>query len=86
MDKLDGILASLKEIGEAHNITTSQTAIAWALAKGTLPIIGVTKVKQVEEAAAAMDVRLTEEEIQKLEQEGDKAGVHTLRVWEKDMD
>lgn len=86
MDKLDGILAALKEIGEAHNITTSQTAIAWALAKGTLPIIGVTKVKQVEEAAAAMDVRLTEEEIQKLEQEGDKAGVHTLRVWEKDMD
>ncbi|WP_444216869.1 aldo/keto reductase [Dialister hominis] len=86
MDKLDGILASLKEIGEAHNITPSQTAIAWALAKGTLPIIGVTKVKQVEEAAAAMDVRLTEEEIQKLEQEGDKAGVHTLRVWEKDMD
>lgn len=86
MDKLDGILAALKEIGEAHNITPSQTAIAWALAKGTLPIIGVTKVKQVEEAAAAMDVRLTEEEIQKLEQEGDKAGVHTLRVWEKDMD
>lgn len=33
-----------------------------------------------------MDVRLTEEEIQKLEQEGDKVGVHTLRVWEKDMD
>ena len=39
----------------------SETLPAWAIAKGTLPIIGVTKVKQVEEAAA--QIILTSEEV-----------------------
>lgn len=60
-------------------------ATAWAIAKGTLPIIGVTKVRQVEEAAAAIQIVLTAEEISRLERLGDEAGVDTLREWEKEM-
>ena len=50
-----------------------------------LPIIGVTKVKQVEEAAQASQITLTSEEICRLEKLGDETGVHTLREWEKEM-
>lgn len=64
---------------------TPQIATAWAIAKGTLPIIGVTKVKQVEEAAAAAQIELTAEEVRRLEKLGNETGVHTLREWEKEM-
>ena len=53
--------------------------------KGTLPIIGVTKVNQVEEAAKAARIELTADEISRLEKLGDETGVHTLREWEKEM-
>ena len=48
-------------------------------------IIGVTKTRQVEEAADAAQICLTEEEVGRLEKLGDKTGVHTLREWEKEM-
>ena len=43
----------MKKIGEKYNANVSQIAIAWAIAKGTTPIIGVTKPAQVEDAATA---------------------------------
>lgn len=64
---------------------SAQVATAWAIAKGTLPIIGVTKVRQVEEAAKAAQIELTADEISRLERLGDETGVHTLREWEKEM-
>lgn len=80
------LISELQKIGEKHNASPAQIATAWAIAKGTLPIIGVTKVKQVEEAAAAAQIELTSEEVSRLEKLGDETGVHTLREWEKDMD
>ena len=73
-------------IGTRFHTSPAQVAIAWAISKGTLPIIGVTKVKQVEEAAQAAQITLTAEEIRRLEKLGDETGVHTLREWEKEMD
>ena len=79
------MVAELQKIGEKHSASPAQIATAWAIAKGTLPIIGVTKVKQVEEAAAATQIILTAEEVSRLEKLGDEAGVHTLREWEREM-
>ena len=79
------IETELKKIGEKYSASPAQIAAAWAIAKGTLPIIGVTKVKQVEEAAASARITLTAEEIDRLEKLGDETGVHTLREWEKEM-
>lgn len=67
------------------NASPAQVATTWAIAKGTLPVIGVTKVKQVEEAAAAAQIELTAEEVRRLEKLGNETGVHTLREWEKEM-
>lgn len=65
---------------------TPQIATAWAIAKGTLPIIGVTKAGQVEDAAKAAEITLLAEEISELEALGDAVNVNTLRGWEKQMD
>lgn len=85
LGEIENLVAELQKIGENHNASPAQIATAWAIAKGTLPIIGVTKVKQVEEAAVAAQIALTAEEVNRLEKLGDEVGVHTLREWEKEM-
>lgn len=75
----------MKTIGTRFDASPAQIATAWAIAKGTLPIIGVTKAGQVEEAAKALRMELTPEEIGRLERLGDETGVHTLREGEKEM-
>lgn len=85
LKELEQLIAALREVGARHSATPAQIATAWAIAKGTLPIIGVTKVKQVEEAAAAAQIQLSQDEITHLEKLGDATGVHTLREWEQEM-
>lgn len=85
LKELTALIDELKIVGMRFNASPAQVATAWAIAKGTLPIIGVTKVKQVEEAAAAAQIVLTTEEVSRLEKLGDEAGVPTLREWEKEM-
>ena len=85
LKELENLIMELRRIGKRHQASPAQIAAAWAAAKGTLPIIGVTKVKQVEEAAAAAQIVLSDEEILRLEELGDEAGVDTLREWENEM-
>ena len=85
LKELSALIGELSVIGTRFNASPAHVATAWAISKGTLPIIGVTKVKQVEEAAQAAQITLTEEEICRLEKLGDETGVHTLWEWEKEM-
>ena len=57
-------------------------AIAWAIAKGTRPIIGVTKPSQVEDAAKAAQIVLSNEEMEQLETLAKEANVDTRGSWE----
>ena len=86
LPQLTELVAAMKEIGEAHGLSAAQVGTAWAIAKGTLPIIGVTKVRHVEDAVKAASITLTPEEIMRLENLADKANVSTIREWEKKMD
>ncbi len=72
----------LTAIGQRYGLTCSQTAIAWALTKGVLPIIGATKPHHVTEAAQVGDTRLTADEVAKLESLADKLGIDTRGGWE----
>lgn len=85
LKELETLVNELRRVGEKHNASPAQIATAWAIARGTVPIIGVTKVRQAEEAAEAAQIILTEEEVLRLEKLGDEAGVDTLREWEKEM-
>ena len=59
LKKLEALIDEMKTIGTRFDASPAQIATAWAIAKGTLPIIGVTKVGQVEEAAKALRMELT---------------------------
>ena len=84
--QLEELTAEMAKIGEVHGLSVAQVGTAWAISKGVLPIIGVTKVRHVEDAAKAAGVTLTAEEISRLEELADKANVSTIREWEKKMD
>ena len=58
---------------------------AWAIAKGTLPIIGVTKENQVLDVVKAANITLTEEEVSSLEKAADSLELNVIRFWEKEM-
>ena len=86
LPQLEELTNAMKEIGTAHNLSAAQIGTAWAINKGTLPIIGVTKINHVEDAAKILNVKLSAEEIKKLESLADKANVSTIREWEKKME
>ena len=85
LDKLEELNKALAEIAEKHNTIIPVIATAWAINKGTLPIIGVTKSKHVLDAKAASEISLTQEEIKYLEEVADKLEISTIRMWEKEM-
>jgi aryl-alcohol dehydrogenase (NADP+) len=65
-----GIVDRVAEIARARGISRAQVALAWVLANPvvTAPIVGVTKDHHLDDAVAAVDVQLTEEEIARLEE------------------
>ena len=85
LPQLEELIKLLAEIGKTRNASVAQVAIAWAIAKNTLPIVGVTKTYQVSDAVVAASIELTESEIRKIEQLADNIGVDTRGAWEKPM-
>lgn len=85
LGKIDSLTKVMKEIGEAHDISISQVAIAWAIAKGTIPIIGVSKISQVDEARDATSVFLSEVEMERLEI-ASSIDIDTKGDWEHHME
>lgn len=83
--KIESLVTVLRKVAANYNISVSQTVIAWAIAKGVLPIIGATKVNQVEEAVAAANITLTIDEIKTIEEVADKTGAETRGSWERTM-
>ena len=85
LPKLEQLTAAMKQIGKRHGASVPQVAIAWAIAKGTTPIIGVTKPAQVEDAAKAAALALTAGEVAQLERLAADSGVDTRGSWEAPM-
>jgi aryl-alcohol dehydrogenase-like predicted oxidoreductase len=60
----------LTEVAEARGVKNAQVALAWMLGKPgvSAPIIGASKMYQLDDAVAAMEIKLTAEEVKKLEE------------------
>jgi aryl-alcohol dehydrogenase (NADP+) len=58
------------EVAKEKGVTGSQLALAWILSKPhvTAPIIGATKMEHLDQAIAALDLKLSDEEIKRLEE------------------
>ncbi|HCO1143915.1 TPA: aldo/keto reductase [Salmonella enterica subsp. enterica serovar Reading] len=86
LPRLKLLTDEMKAMGETRNATVAQIAIAWAISKGTLPIIGATKIEHVTDAVSASKITLSNEEILVLEDLALKAGVNTRGSWENKME
>lgn len=85
LEKLEELNKVLNEVAQTHNTKIPVIATAWAINKGTLPIIGVTKTDHVLDAKEANQIVLNDDEIKYLEETADKLNVSTIRYWEKEM-
>jgi aryl-alcohol dehydrogenase-like predicted oxidoreductase len=88
----NGMLAQLKaltdklaSIGQSQGAAAPDVATAWAIAKGTTPIIGVTKPHHVDGLVRASSITLTSDDIAELEALADAANVNTRGFWEQEM-
>ena len=75
----------MKKLADKYHAAVAQIPVAWAVSKGTVPIIGVTKEKQVLDAAAAAGITLTAEETAELERIADSLELNVIRFREKEM-
>ena len=86
LEQLEALTSEMTAIGRKYGASCSQIGIAWAIAKGTLPIIGATKERHVIEAAEAAKIQLTAEEVARLEALADATGIDTRGGWEHSME
>ena len=63
------LVERVEELAAAKGCTAAQIALVWVLAQGEdiVPIPGTTRVKNLEENVAALDVELTDEDLRDLE-------------------
>jgi aryl-alcohol dehydrogenase (NADP+) len=62
------VVDRLSEIAKKRNLSNAQIALAWILQQPgvTAPVIGASKMKHLDEAIAALGVKLTDEELKAL--------------------
>lgn len=61
------LLNEIQKIAESKGVTPSQLALAWTIAKGSLPIPGTKRRKYLEENIASTNIKLSQEELDKIE-------------------
>jgi aryl-alcohol dehydrogenase-like predicted oxidoreductase len=63
------IVGAVQQVAEARGIPMAQVALAWVMKNPMVaaPIVGPTKEHHLADAVAALDVELTDEEIEALE-------------------
>jgi 1-deoxyxylulose-5-phosphate synthase len=64
------VIERVGQVATARGVPRAQVALAWMLQQSfiTAPIIGATKPQQLDDAAAAVSLKLTPEEITSLEE------------------
>ena len=62
------IIQRVHEIAEKYQVTMTEVSLAWLLTKATVPVVGATKVHHIDGAVAAVNLKLTAEDIHYLEE------------------
>lgn len=62
------IINRVAELAEKRGVSMTEISLAWLLTKVTAPIVGATKLHHIDGAAKAVDLTLTPEEIDYLEE------------------
>ena len=73
LDRAGGLIATLREVADAHSATPAQIALAWVIRHPAVAAIpGASSVGQLESNVAAADIDLTEDEYQALSAVSDR--------------
>ncbi len=62
------VIARVVELADAHGVSMTEISLAWLLTKATAPVVGATKISHAEGAAKAVELALTQQEINYLEE------------------
>ena len=64
------LVEALRGVAEERGVTVAQVAIAWVLSRGDdiVPLIGARTRERLEEALGALDVELTADDLETIEQ------------------
>ena len=62
------IIKRVEELAEKRNVSMTEISLAWLLTKATSPVVGATKLHHIDGAVKAVDLKLSEDEINYLEE------------------
>ncbi len=62
------IIRRVEELADKKGVSMTEISLAWLLTKVTAPVVGATKFSHVDGAAKAVDIELTQQEIDYLEE------------------
>lgn len=62
------IISRVNELALKHQVSMTEISLSWLLEKVTSPVVGATKLSQIETMTKAVDLSLSQEEIQYLEE------------------
>lgn len=80
--KIESLLSKMKELADKYDVDSSQIPILWAIGRGTIPIVGLTKPTHAEKLFKASEINLTKEEMDMLEKEASLTGIRQKGMWE----
>ena len=68
-DSDQAIVDAVQRVAEQHEVAMAQVALAWVLRNPVVdsPIVGATKQRHIADAVAALDVTLTDDDVEALE-------------------
>jgi aryl-alcohol dehydrogenase-like predicted oxidoreductase len=73
LERAAGLLATLREVADAHDASPAQVALAWVIRRpGVAAIPGASSVAQLESNVAAAEIDLTDSEDQALREASDR--------------
>lgn len=66
LDKI--IIDRVMELADKKNISMTEVSLAWLIKKGAVPVVGATKISQIDGMVKSVDTELTEDEMRYLEE------------------
>ena len=63
------MVAQVEAVANEHHVSMAEVALAWVLRKPSVasPIIGATKLHHLDQAIAALSLKLSSDDVQRLE-------------------